>query len=280
MTEALSRAELIRTGKAREYIRKRKKYFAEEVYRDIFPYDGALHTHYVDRQTNEVCWNDIPRNEAYFGLSMDEIRECERIREAVKKQVMRLKHHLLFLLAQPDYECFFVTLTLTDDILLTTSAETRKQRVRRALSQVTEDFIANIDFAPETEREHFHGVIAVLPGMVKKEGKHYKFTELEKAYGYGNINIEPIRQTKKSIKAVPRYIDKLALHACKEHQTSIITKRGTRYRSYRDDMGGVTGLDIKALQSLVFAKWKNGDENETFSKLLHLFGAYLDYEEE
>lgn len=274
MTEVLSRADLIRSGKAKEYIQKRKIFLAEECYLDQFLYDGGIHNHYVDRQTKEVLWNDLPRRPEYFGLSsIEEIKECEKIRQAVKKQVMRLKQHLLFMLAYPDYDCYFITITFTDDYLSNTDEKNRKRTVRTILSDLCEDFIANVDFAPETGREHYHGVIAVKLGEVTKIDGFTRFPRLDEAYRHGHISIKPIRHTKKSTKAVPRYIDKLALHAFKEHQSSIITKRGTPYQDYQKAEGGPSGVGIRDLQAIVSEKWRaNGDPDAVVNKLLNIFG--------
>ena len=134
-------------------------------------------------------------------------QECEKINHATYKRNKRLKDTIESMLC--DYECFFLTLTFTDDTMQRNSAESRRKYVRRFLSEVSEQYVANIDFGEKNGREHYHAVCGA-DSLID-----------HKAWIYGNIDFKHVR-TPNDYVALGKYIGKLTNHAIKN------TTRGTR----------------------------------------------------
>lgn len=104
-------------------------------------------------------------------------------------------------------QCLFLTLTFTDKVLSSTSEETRRQYVRKFLKSFNTQYVANIDYGLQNEREHYHCVIAIDRIEYSK-------------WRYGNIDFERIRLSKRDIetssKCLSKYIVKLTNHALKD----------------------------------------------------------------
>lgn len=83
--------------------------------------------------------------------------EAEKINLAFYARVKRLKNRIARLLLSG--RCYFLTLTFTDDVLASTTAQTRRRYVTRFLKSQSDDYCANIDFGSENGREHYHAVI-------------------------------------------------------------------------------------------------------------------------
>lgn len=102
-----------------------------------------------------------------------------------------------------EHGCVFVTLTFTDEVLASTSAETRRRYVQRYLKSQAQGrkYVANIDFGKENHREHYHAVV---------EGR---LDPLQ--WSYGALNVKQVRKTSKPA-ALAKYVAKLSNHAIKE----------------------------------------------------------------
>lgn len=127
-------------------------------------------------------------------------KECERLDHARCSRVIRLRSKIAYMLAH--FECCFVTLTFTDNVLSKTSPHTRHVYVKRWLG----DFpcgIANIDFGGKNNREHYHAIVPVA--KIKHD-----------SWGYGAVKGETIHNDSDSIDKVARYTAKLVNHAIKE----------------------------------------------------------------
>ena len=114
-------------------------------------------------------------------------------------------------------KAIFLTLTFTDDVLASTSVETRRKYVRRFLKEQCSQYCANIDFGSKNGREHYHAIISALNSSV----------DLFK-WQYGAINAQRIRTTENDCKKTCKYIAKLTCHAIKEttgHAYRIIYSR-------------------------------------------------------
>lgn len=101
-------------------------------------------------------------------------------------------------------QCYFITLTFTDDTLDSTTCLTRRKYVSRYLKSQTPYYIANVDFGSLREREHFH---AIVFGQID-------FTPWHK---YGAINCKTIfsKFNDDSRVKLAKYITKLTNHAIK-----------------------------------------------------------------
>lgn len=130
-----------------------------------------------------------------------EWKEAERINDAYFHRVKRLKHRISDMLKSGD--CLFLTFTFTNYILLTTNADTRRQKVRRYLSQYNCPYVANIDFGKKYGREHYHAII---------QCDKVDFS----LYNYGALNGQKITNQGDDIVRLAKYISKLTNHAIKK----------------------------------------------------------------
>lgn len=146
----------------------------------------------------------------YFMQSRQELIDCyglegfkamEQINEAYKKRVYRVRQTIYGIVTDNE-QPVFLTLTFRDDVLATTSEQTRRRYVTRFLKKHCKQYIANIDFGTNNEREHYHAVVSNKVDL--------------SAWQYGALNAIKIVKTKDSIRALPKYISKLTNHAIKD----------------------------------------------------------------
>lgn len=114
-----------------------------------------------------------------------------------------------------DLKIVFGTLTFKNEVLDSTSKKTRRRYVSRFLNDCTNEYLANIDYGKENEREHYH-FLAVVKGDISKDSWRYGWDY------YQNINVDL-----KSIRKARNYILKLNNHSYKEstHQDRILKSR-------------------------------------------------------
>jgi len=98
---------------------------------------------------------------------------------------------------------YFLTLTFTDNVLNSTSEQTRRRYVARYLKANFSDYVANRDYGKTTEREHFHAVV-------------YHNTELTMNWAYGFASHRKIKQSDKDRTKLAKYQAKLTNHALKK----------------------------------------------------------------
>lgn len=139
--------------------------------------------------------NDI-ENDAGLKFLFDEAR---KINHASYSKRNRLSCRIAKMLKNP---CVFLTFTFRDDVLDSTSEETRRKYVIRALKQMASVYVANIDYGAKNEREHYHAIVQVD-------------SVSNKLWSYGALNFEKIRSSSDD-KILAKYIVKLTNHAIKE----------------------------------------------------------------
>ena len=142
-----------------------------------------------------------------------ELHSLEQLYDSRRKKIYRLKQKIQQML---QYDCIFLTLTFTDDILSTTSADTRRTYVARYLKKFNTRYVANIDFGQNdnfTKREHYHAII---------QAKKVDYS----AWLCGAINGQRI--VVKNAGALSKYINKITCHAYKKGagSTRLIFSRG------------------------------------------------------
>lgn len=138
--------------------------------------------------------------------SLNVLKECYKINDAFYHRVKRLKERINNLLLNGS--CLFLTLTFTDEVLSSTSEETRRRYVQRFLKLYDGGYIANIDYGVDdryTKREHYHAII--------NTEKVY-----QKDWPYGNLDFERVRydESKSDRVKMAKYISKLSNHAIKD----------------------------------------------------------------
>lgn len=130
-----------------------------------------------------------------------EWKECERISHAHCKRVIHIRKRITDMVLNSD--CVFLTFTFTDDKMLSTSSETRKDKVKRFLISLECPYVANIDFGKKNHREHYHALVAI-------DKVNYRL------WRYGALNGIKIRNNTEDMERLSRYIAKLTNHAIKE----------------------------------------------------------------
>lgn len=100
---------------------------------------------------------------------------------------------------------YFITLTFKDEVLSRTNKETRRKYVARTLRAISNNFVANIDFGDENQREHYHAVI-------ESNGKPM-LNDWQDTMGY--VDIAKIGKKKSDITKLAKYTSKLTYHALK-----------------------------------------------------------------
>lgn len=192
------KSEILREGSMLKEYRSYSKTVSAFVYGQNPPslkeYDNALLLSAYHRKTNPEKW-----------------KECGRISHAHGERVSRLKNFIYDMVVNAD--CVFLTFTFTDYCFSRTNEDTRRQAVRRFLTDLNVPYVANIDYGKKNEREHYHAVAGI--GKVD-------FSLWE----YGTIHGETIRNqikvdengevTSKTVERLSRYVAKLTNHAIKE----------------------------------------------------------------
>lgn len=161
--------------------------------------------------------SDLTDFEDCFGLEFARVaRNLDSARYQRSKRVMvKVGRSVL------SGNAFFVTLTFKDKVLESTSEETRRRYVSRALRDIGFAYVANIDYGDQTQREHYHAIVEPYPFCLaswKNGKKEYQdmpdFREWCKKYGF--VKIEKIGNTEEDEKKVAKYTAKLSRHALKK----------------------------------------------------------------
>lgn len=213
--------ELLKNGIYKNYIKQRKYNY----------YEGIATIYKDDNNKNVINYN------AFNNINNDDIQDCERIRKAKHKQRNIINNHIEYLMKRQDYNLYFMTFTFNDEILKNTKQDTRKQKIRRLLNKITEDYILNIDYGKENEREHYHAVIAILKekdNSYINEEKQTKNIIIDKQYKYGFYHMEKIRKENQDKTKLSNYITKLTLHSVKVIQSYVSVKKGSDYQKYKE----------------------------------------------
>ena len=175
----------------------------------------------IDRQTyfNDIegIVYDADLDAKYFNLLNEyeyhAIREARKINRATFYRVRRLKERITNMLNSG--HCIFCTFNFSDEVLSSTTQDTRKQYVRRYLKGFNCKYVANIDFGSNhvykdrngherqaTAREHYHALVQI--------------DKLPLKWPYGYQWLEHVRVRNKSDIKLSKYISKLTNHAIKE----------------------------------------------------------------
>lgn len=129
------------------------------------------------------------------------IKEAIRLNNAYYSRKRRLQKHISNLFSKG--KCYFLTLTFRDDVLASTSFNTRRQYVYRFLKSLSSNYVANVDYGSEYDREHYHAIIVCdyyHPG----------------SWRYGFDFFEVCKSQVKDTVKLSKYISKLTNHAYKE----------------------------------------------------------------
>ena len=137
-----------------------------------------------------------------------ELKCCKQLYDARRKKIQRLKKKIRIRIEK--CLCLWLTLTFRDDVLDSTSEDTRRTYISRYLKSLNIPFyVANIDYGDKeknsnsNEREHYHAII---------EADRIDMS----TYPYGFIYVEKITNIEGSVDRISKYINKLTYHAFKD----------------------------------------------------------------
>lgn len=150
------------------------------------------------------------------------VEECKRIGNSSYQRIKRLKERIKCLMHEG--KCLFLTLTFNPETLNNTTSEYRRQLVIDFLKATNSQYIANIDFGKENEREHYHAII---------QSHEVDYTLW---HPFGAVKGEKVHLRANCETKLAKYIDKLALHSIKDttHKNRLIYSR--RLEKWEDDM--------------------------------------------
>lgn len=164
-------------------------------------------------QIDKIMWWSIPVVYPNWDREALEIDHQQLLRHQKKKRVNAMLREMW---TEQD-NLAFVTLTFSDDVLKTTTEQTRHRYAAKWLGEQCRDYVANIDHGAKTGREHYHAVVAfnnLLPTQ-------------EWLYGYSSI--KPINKGVDNAKSkMSAYIVKLQNHAGKIGTGRLFRKRGMK----------------------------------------------------
>ena len=147
--------------------------------------------------------------------------ECERICKADVERRLRLRKriNLMFLQGQ----CYFVTLTFSDDTLQKTDYKTRRRYVTWLLKDISNSYVGNVDFGKTNGREHYHAIIQSdkLSDIQFIKTKRYGWIcsqgeQFDKWKRLGFYSIKSCGTDELDKQKMASYVTKLTNHAVKE----------------------------------------------------------------
>ena len=140
---------------------------------------------------------------AFYDDKMD-LDKSLKDYDKYKHKTFRVRRKILKIMVLGS--CSFLTLTFTDDVLNSTSEETRRRYVARFLKSISTDYVANIDWGDETQREHYHAVVL---------GTDFEMSGWDK-YGFSDCRTIGRKDDECTSSKISKYIYKLSNHATKE----------------------------------------------------------------
>jgi len=169
--------------------------------------------------------NDIPVNQArqiIDQIPQQDYDDSMRIINNNKNKTNRIRKRIETMLIQLKFydnlKAYFITLTWSDKTLENTNEYTRHQKIYRTLKNIPGviDYVANIDYGKENEREHYHGIILVNENFETKKTKvnnlYFKSMPVWDKNGFSRLDEIKVPNDK----ALSKYINKLTNHAKKD----------------------------------------------------------------
>ena len=154
-----------------------------------------------------------------YGNDVNLINECLKIAYNQKERYKRTRDKLQIMMSSIEQKksgyLYFVTLTFNEDVLEHTKTLTRRKYVTRYLNQYSIAYIANIDFGLKNQREHYHAVI-LTEYQLDYEKMALEWQKILKQNEYIQISFENIAINDNSLKAIPKYLNKLTNHSYKD----------------------------------------------------------------
>ena len=160
---------------------------------------------YIDYKTGKILLTyDKAINIYLSGIYYNDkdYKRCNQLLKADNSRYNRLIKRIIKFINYGD--CVFFTLTFNDNTLNNTSDKTRRKYVSKFLKSISYNYIANIDFGDENNREHYHGICLLNePDKIN-------------LWKYGFSNVQTINNDLNDVGKLSHYIIKLGKHFQKE----------------------------------------------------------------
>ena len=168
---------------------------------------------------NIVALNEIEARQeiSYYELNYPRVwKIVEKIVLSNYRKRSRVSKRFTTMFDNATCPIYFGTLTFTDEVLENTSQPTRRVYVRRFLKDISNEYLANIDFGDINHREHYHCI--------------FSCDNLEnfKLWNYGFVNVKKVRYTESDIKRVSKYTIKLVNHCVKGSAGYLVASRNKK----------------------------------------------------
>lgn len=159
----------------------------------------------------------------YQTYTFETIEVAKKAKNAHYHKVKRVSQRVAYILANAP-KSYFVTLTFTNEILASTTEETRRRYVRRYLKDKAKEtnshYIANIDYGSKNGREHYHAVTNFNCSDWKYGHSLSKEVKLYAPLSAKYDNLPEEEYKKKALKTtqqrLSKYTAKLGFHATKD----------------------------------------------------------------
>lgn len=139
------------------------------------------------------------------GLVFEINNEYERILKARYNKVARIKRRLIYLFSRYNY-IWFCTFTFNDNYI-NKSSRTKRDLIKKCISQSDFKYILNIDYGKRTEREHYHCILAT--------NKDININDLFQSQ-YPSFSLSILcKNGLNDFKRLSKYINKLVNHCVK-----------------------------------------------------------------
>ncbi|MDE5553439.1 MAG: hypothetical protein K2I67_02720, partial [Malacoplasma sp.] len=112
----------------------------------------------LEFMVNVLNYNQQRKYAFNHGLQFEENKDYERVLNARRAKVSRLKRRFLYLFSRFDY-IWFVTFTFSNDYI-DKSDKTKRRLMKSVLNTHDFKYILNVDYGKQTEREHYHCILA------------------------------------------------------------------------------------------------------------------------
>ena len=180
----------------------KRECYQRSKYMNINEYDGVVDSVVSPLWCEWVKVNkNNPKIDCALRLNKSKYNKAKKVREKIEDLVKN--NHAVF-----------ITLTFTNDVLEKTSPITRRRYVARYLKETSNIYVANVDYSPTKNREHYHAIIMNRADLTK--------------WQYGYVYAEEIRNHDFDVMRTSKYVAKLSSHALKTGLTTrLIYSRDT-----------------------------------------------------
>lgn len=181
------------------------------------------------------------RTEHYYLYNFGESVKNEKQARYYKRIEQMLKTDI--------YRCYFLTFTFSDKTLQKTSQKTRLRHIKEFLNKQASDYVLNIDYGTEHQREHYHAfILSRYKVMLFKE---YKHGHLDFKKAHDTLNVILTDRTNPSADNLTRHAFKETTKGAKiiysrksQPKRAITIKADRKLKDYQTSIKGITNKTL------------------------------------